>query len=107
MGVQRGKMPTRTGGDPAAQSRELERLGIMPQGIAVRLELGLQGRAVHAGLNAGRARGFINFQHFIEVAQINGNAPRVGVPRRRLDAAGYARSPAKRNSGSTHFVAPV
>ena len=107
MGVQRGKMSARAGCDPAAQRRELERLGIMPQGIAVRFELGLKGRAVHTGLNAGRARGLINFQHFVEVAQIDGHAAGIGVARRRLNAACHARSSPKGNGCRTNLVAPV
>src|SRR5262249_27163664 len=80
MRVETGKMAARAGRDPAAQGRVFKALREMPQGQPMRLELSLERRTKHAGLDACCPRGPIDFQHTVEMPQVESDRALVRTP---------------------------
>src|SRR6185312_12620570 len=94
--------------DPTAKRRTFETLREVTKREPMRLELGFQRRPESAGLNAGGARGLINLQHTVKLAQVDGH--RRLVSRRvaaRLNAADDARSPAERGHTRLGAARPI
>ncbi len=79
VGVVRGVVAARAGGDPAAERREAEALREVAQREAVRAQLVLERRAVDAGLDAGRARHRVDLEHPVEA--VHGDRSRRRRPR--------------------------
>src|SRR5262245_61208126 len=93
--------------NPPAQAGEFERLRIVPEGIPIRAELIFQRRTIHASLDAGGPRDFIDLQDFIEMPQVDRHRTTVGIARGRFDPTDNTRSAAKRNRRSSHLCTPV
>ena len=73
MGQHGGEMAAAAGRDPAAERRIFEALRVVAQGQAVRPELVLQMRPVHARLDARGARGAVDLQHPVHGAHVYGD----------------------------------
>ena len=105
---ERGEMTAGAGRDPATERRTLETLREVTKREAMRLELSFQRRSENAGLDAGGARGLVNLQHTVKLAQVDGH--RRLVSRRvaaRLNAADDARSPAERGHTRLGAARPI
>ena len=82
--------------DPAAERRVRERVGVVPEGPALGVELLLQPRAVDAGLHAREPRGGVDVDEPVHALEVDGDhRPRLVA--RRLEAAGDARAAAERD----------
>ena len=101
-------MAARPGRDPAAQCRIFEALRKMPQGQGVRLELRLERGTKDAGLDAGGARGAVDFDDAVEMPQIERDRrPARGAVDRRLDAADDAAAGAERDQRRLRAARPI
>ena len=71
--------------NPTPKRGHFERLREMPQREAVRLELFLQVRTEHTGLNPRSARRAVDIEHATEVAQVDADRPGVRIADVRFD----------------------
>ena len=104
VGVVGGVVSAAAGGNPAAQGGELEALGEVAQGVAVGTELRFQGRAENAGLDAGGAGSVVDFQHLVQVGQVDGY---YGVGWRGFDAGDDGAAAAVGDGDDVGVGAPV
>jgi hypothetical protein len=79
----------------------------VPEREPVRAQLVLERGTEHAGLDARRATGAIDFEHAVETAEIDRHGTLKGVGGRHLDTADHARSAAVRNRREARRRAPV
>src|SRR6185369_8493071 len=107
VGVERRVVAARAGGDPAPEGRELERLREVAEGERMRTELVLERGPEDAGLDARRARGAIDLEDAIEVAEVERHDAGVPAARGRFDATDDARAAAVRNGDRPRARAPV
>src|SRR5258708_25698930 len=106
MRIERREMAARARRDPSAERRELERLRKMADRQSVRLELRVERRAVHPGLDPRCARNFVNFENFVEMHEIYRDRPAITIVVGRLDSSDYARSAAVRYRNQPRTIAP-
>src|SRR5579864_1987688 len=78
----------------------------MAQRVAVRAQLVFERGTQHARLNSRRARRTVDFDHLVELREVDRNAAAVIAVRRRLDAADHARSAAVGRHCHLGAVAP-
>ena len=105
--IEGGEMPAGAGGDPAAQSRELEALRVMPDGEAVRLQRRLDRGAANASLNARGAARRVDLEHPVQAAHVEADRPGEGVADRGLDAAHDRGAGAEGYDGDVRAGRPV
>ena len=73
--VEGGEVAARAGGDPAAESRELEALRIVPDREPVRFQRRFDRRAADAGLDACGAARLVHFEHAVSRRRSRLTAP--------------------------------
>src|ERR1700687_3901062 len=106
MRVQRREMAARARRDPPAERRKLERLREMAQRVAVRPQLVFERGTEHARLDSRRSRSTVDFDHLVEIREVDRNAAAVVAIGRRLDAANHARTAAVGRHSHLGAVAP-
>ena len=92
---------------PAAEGRELEGLGEVAQGVAVRAQLVLEHRPARAGLDAGRPRHGVDLHHTVERRQVNRHGTGKPVTDVALHAPHHRRPGAVGHGGRARVGAPV
>ena len=105
VGVVRGVVAARAGGDPAAERREAERLGEVAQREPVRPQLVLERGAEHPGLDAGRTGGGVDLEHPVEA--VERDRDRAVAALRRVDPPDHRRPAPVGDGGVTGVVAPL
>src|SRR6267142_1304965 len=98
MRIEGREVTARARRDPSAERRELERLRKMADRQSVRLELRVERRAVHPGLDPRGARCFVNFENFVEMHEIYRDRPAITIVVGRLNSTDHARSATVRHS---------
>src|SRR5713226_758527 len=106
MGVERREMAARARRHPPTEGGELERLREMAQRVAVRAQLVFKRGTEYARLDSGRARSTVDFDHLVEIREVDRNAAAVVAICRRLDAADHARTAAVGRHCHLGAVAP-
>src|SRR5216683_5665513 len=106
MRVERREMAARARRDPSAERRELEGLREMAQRVAVRAQLVFERGTEYARLDSGRARSTVDFDHHVEIREVDRDAAAIIAICRRLDAADHARTAAVRRHCHPGAVAP-
>jgi len=107
VGVQAGVVAARAGGEPAAESRELEGLGEVAQCVAVGAQLVLQHRPARPGLDAGCTRDRVDLDDAVQARQVDRHRPRIVVADVALDAADHRGASAVRDGSGVGVGAPV
>ena len=105
--VQGRVVATGSGREPATEGRELERLREMAQREAVRPQRRLECGPVDACLRPGRSRLTVDFEHLIELAQVDAHRAGVLVVEVALHAADDRRAAAVRDRRHAGVAAPV
>src|SRR6266851_441018 len=106
MRVERCEMAARARRDPSAERRELEGLREMAQRVAMRAQLVFKRGTEYARLDSRRARSAVDFDHLVEIREVDRDAAAIIAICRWLDAADHARTATVRRHCHLGPVAP-
>ena len=87
MGIERGKVPARTGRDPAAKGGELEALRVVPDREVLGFQRGLDRRTSNARLNTCGTACRVDLEHTVELTQIEAHSASKPLADDRLDTS--------------------
>ena len=104
---QRREVPTGARRDPAAERRELKRLGEVAQRQAVLAQLRLEDRPGGASLDPRGAGDLVDFEHPVERLEVDRDDALEAPVDDRLDAADDARPAAERDHGGAGAERPL